>query len=137
MLLNSLAGCRIIAVLNKSDLERNLKLPEDIPFAATVEMVALTGDGVELLKRAICNQFLRSTASDKREYIALSRARHRDALASAEKYLQQFSTGLQDANLELLALDLRGALQAVGEVTGQTATDEVLDKIFSSFCIGK
>jgi tRNA modification GTPase len=67
----------------------------------------------------------------------LSRARHRDALVSADHYLQQFSKGLRDRNLELLALDLRGALQAVGAVTGQTATDEVLDLIFSSFCIGK
>jgi tRNA modification GTPase len=69
--------------------------------------------------------------------VALSKARHRDALVAAEQSLRQFSRGLQDRNLELLALDLRGALQTVGSVTGETATDEVLDLIFSSFCIGK
>jgi tRNA modification GTPase len=51
--------------------------------------------------------------------------------------LHRFSEGLSLRNLELLALDLRGALDSVGAVTGQTATDEVLDRIFSSFCIGK
>jgi tRNA modification GTPase len=56
---------------------------------------------------------------------------------SAQQNLQQFSGGLRDRNLELLALDLRSALQSVGSVVGQTATDEVLDHIFSSFCIGK
>jgi tRNA modification GTPase len=69
--------------------------------------------------------------------VALSRVRHRDALVSAEQFLRLFSSGLLDRNLELLALDLRGALQAVGSVTGQTTTDDVLDLIFSSFCIGK
>ena len=90
-----------------------------------------------MLKHTVCRQFLHSTTTDSRELVVLSRARHRDALVSAEQHLQRFSSGLMDRNLELLALDLRGALQAVGSVTGQTTTDEVLDRIFSSFCIGK
>jgi tRNA modification GTPase len=69
--------------------------------------------------------------------VALSRARHRDALVSAQQSLFRFSDGLFERNLELLALDVRDALQAVGSVTGQAATDDVLDLIFSSFCIGK
>ena len=130
MLLDALAGRRIIAVFNKTDLPQKLILPDDGCFVATVNISALSGDGVDLLKQTVCKQFLHSTASDSREFVALSRARHRDALVSAEQFLQQFSVGLQDRNLELLALDLRGALQAVGTVTGQTATDEVLDLIF-------
>lgn len=137
MLLDALAGRRIIAVFNKTDLPQKLILPDDGCFVASVNISALSGDGVDLLKQTVCKQFLHSTASDSREYVALSRARHRDALVSAEQFLQQFSVGLRDRNLELLSLDLRGALQAVGTVTGQTATDEVLDLIFSSFCIGK
>jgi tRNA modification GTPase len=137
MLLDALAGRRIISVFNKTDLPQKLILPDDGCFVASVNISALSGDGVDLLKKTVCKQFLHTTASDSREYVALSRARHRDALVSAEQFLRQFSVGLRDRNLELLALDLRGALQAVGTVTGQTATDEVLDLIFSSFCIGK
>jgi tRNA modification GTPase len=137
MLLDALAGRRIISVFNKTDLHHKLVLPDDGRFVATVNISALSGDGIDLLKQTVCRQFLHSTASDAREFVALSRARHRDALVSAEQLLHQFSVGLRDRNLELLALDLRGSLQAVGSVTGQTATDEVLDLIFSSFCIGK
>jgi tRNA modification GTPase len=137
MLLDALADSRIIGVFNKTDLESKFVLADDDIFAATVNIVALTGEGIDLLKQTICKQFLHSSAADKREYILLSRARHRDALASAEQYLKRFFDGLHDLNLELLALDLRGALDSIGEVTGQTATDEVLDLIFASFCIGK
>lgn len=137
MLLDALAERRIIAVINKSDLPQRLVLPDAGRFLATVMITALSGDGVDLLKQTICRQFLHRATSDSREFVSISRARHRDALVSAEVYLRRFSEGLSLRNLELLALDLRGALDSVGTVTGQTATDEVLDRIFSSFCIGK
>ena len=137
MLLDALAGRKILAVINKSDLPQQLILSDELPFRATVKITALSGDGVDLLKQTICRQFLHSNATDSREFISLSRARHRDTLVSAENCLRQFTVGLQGCNLELLALDLRGALDAVGAVTGQTTTDDVLDRIFSSFCIGK
>jgi len=137
LILDALVGCRTIAVLNKTDLHQRFFLPDEERFVAIVRIAALSGDGTGLLKQAVCRQFLHSTVDDARELVVLSRARHRDALVSAENYLHQFSSGLADSNLELLALDLRAALQAVGSVTGQTSTDEVLDLIFSSFCIGK
>jgi tRNA modification GTPase len=137
MLLVALAGRKILAVINKTDLPPLLDLPAESRFLDTVRITARTGDGVDLLKNTICRQFLHSAVSDSREFISLSRARHRDALLSAENYVRQFSAGMQERNLELLAVDLRSALDAVGAVTGHTATDEVLDLIFSSFCIGK
>lgn len=137
LIYDAVAGYRTIAVLNKADLPRQLVLPDEGRFLAQAKIVALTGDGVDHLKQVVCKQFLHSTAADSREFVALSRARHRDALVSAQQSLQQFFSTLLDCNLELLALDLRSALQAVGSVVGQTATDEVLDHIFSSFCIGK
>lgn len=137
LILEALADSKTIAVLNKTDLSRRLILPDECRFVAQVGIVALSGEGIDQLKRTVCAQFLHSAASDSREFVALSRARHHDALVSADQSLRQFSGGLLDRNLELLSLDLRDALQAVGSVTGETATDEVLDLIFSSFCIGK
>ncbi|HIJ87826.1 MAG TPA: tRNA uridine-5-carboxymethylaminomethyl(34) synthesis GTPase MnmE [Desulfuromonadales bacterium] len=137
MLLDALAGRKVLAVINKSDLPQVLSFPDGCQFLDTVRIAALSGDGVDLLKRAVCRQFHQSGAIDSREYVSLSRARHRDALVSAVDCLRQFSFGLQERNLELLAIDLRDALGAVGAVTGQSVTDEVLDLIFSSFCIGK
>jgi tRNA modification GTPase len=137
LIFDALAGHRAVAVLNKTDLPQQLVLPDEGQFVAQVQIAALSGDGIEHLKKVVCRQFLHSAALDSREFVSLSRARHRDALVSAQQNLQQFSGGLRDRNLELLAFDLRSALQSVGSVVGQTATDEVLDHIFSSFCIGK
>lgn len=137
MLLDALTGRKILSVVNKCDLPQLFTFPEQFPFLATVNIAALSGDGIDPLKRTISSHFLHTASTDSREFVSLSRSRHRDALVSALGYLQQFCIGLQECNLELLAIDLRGALDAVGAVTGQTTTDEVLDHIFSSFCIGK
>jgi tRNA modification GTPase len=137
LIYDALAGVKTIAVLNKTDLDQKLSLPDEGRFTAIARIAALSGTGIDELKVTVCTQFLHSAETDPREYVALSRARHRDALVSADQFLSRFVEGLHDRNLELLALDLRSALQAVGTVTGQTATDEVLDLIFSSFCIGK
>ncbi|MDD2897925.1 MAG: tRNA uridine-5-carboxymethylaminomethyl(34) synthesis GTPase MnmE [Desulfuromonadaceae bacterium] len=137
LIYDALDGIKTIAVLNKTDLVQQLVLPDDDRFVSIVRIAALSGAGVDVLKHTVCSQFLHTSQTDSRELVTLSRARHRDALVSADQFLNKFVDGLQDRNLELLALDLRSALQAVGAVTGQTATDEVLDLIFSSFCIGK
>lgn len=137
LILDAVTGRRTIAVLNKTDLPQRLVLPDEDSFIAIVRIAAISGAGIDQLKQAVCQQFLHSTTADDRELVTISRARHRDALISADLCLQQFYSGFKDRNLELLALDLRGALQAVGAVTGQTTTDEVLDLVFSSFCIGK
>lgn len=138
LILEGLTESRIIAVLNKSDLPQTIELPERFTGVPCIPISAHTGDGVELLKETIRNAFLHGSAIDSREFIAISRARHRDALFSAAAILQRFIEGMRvHVELELLAVDLRDALQAVGTVTGQSTPDDVLDLIFSSFCIGK
>jgi tRNA modification GTPase len=137
LILDALSGRNFISVLNKCDLPRKLVLPLEGRFNLQVHIAAHLGIGIEELKRSVCRFFLHSTNIDRREFIAISRARHRDALVSADRALRRFNDALEDCNLELLAIDLRDALEAVGSVTGQTATDDVLDIIFSSFCIGK
>ncbi len=119
LILDALANSKTVAVLNKSDLPERFVLPDKNSFVATVRIAALSGDGIDQLKKIVRTQFLHSSAPDAREFVALSKARHRDALVSAEQAMQRFADGLRDRNLELLSLDLRDALQAVGSVTGQ------------------
>lgn len=138
MILDALAGCRLIAVLNKSDLPRILDLPDVFGGIRQLPISASTGEGIEALKEAVRSTFLHDTALDSRDFVAISRARHRDALVTADAALGRFNREIASGSpLELLALDLRDALSAVGSVTGQTTSDDVLDVIFSSFCIGK
>jgi len=137
LILHALSSSKVIAVLNKCDLPRELSLPADCHFEQQLQIVANSGAGIEELKQAVRRCFLHSTNVDRREFLALSRVRHRDALVSADRLLRRSIANLIDSNLELLAIDLRDALDAVGVITGQTVTDDVLDIIFSSFCIGK
>lgn len=134
---DALSGSRVVAVINKIDMPCQLAIPDSIRFDAVTEISAKSGAGNDLLKQTVCESFIKGNSIDRRELVAISRSRHRDALVSADRMLRRFVSGLDQCGLELLAIDLRDALEAVGSVTGQTTTDEVLDQIFSSFCIGK
>ncbi|HEY6872094.1 MAG TPA: tRNA uridine-5-carboxymethylaminomethyl(34) synthesis GTPase MnmE [Geobacteraceae bacterium] len=138
MILAALGASRVIVVRNKSDLPPLIELPGELAGFETVAVSTLTGEGIDLLRAAIRDAFLHGRAVDGREFVALSQARHRDALVKAKAALDRFRESLAaGAELEILAWDLREALDAVGEVTGETTPDEVLDLIFSRFCIGK
>jgi len=137
LILDALTGTKVIAVLNKCDLPRELVFPDECHFDLELPISAFSGAGVQELKLSVSRCFLHSTNIDQREFVAISRARHRDVLVSADLLLRGFSATLDDSNLELMAIDLREALDVIGSLTGQTLTDEVLDMVFSSFCIGK
>lgn len=137
LILDALSGRNCMAVVNKADLPCQLILPQDVSFKLYTRISANSGAGVDDLKRSVRRYFLHGKNLDSREFVAISRARHRDALLSAQESLKRFSALMSDHSLELLAIDLRDALAAVGSVTGQTTTDDVLDLVFSSFCIGK
>ncbi|MCM2358410.1 MAG: tRNA uridine-5-carboxymethylaminomethyl(34) synthesis GTPase MnmE [Geobacteraceae bacterium] len=138
MIMAALGPARVIMVQNKSDLPAAIELPVELAETEKVAISTLTGAGIERLRAMIRDAFLHGRAVDGREFVALSRARHRDALVKAQGFVARFGDSLAaGVGLELLAWELREALQAVGEVTGETTPDEVLDLIFSRFCIGK
>lgn len=103
----------------------------------TVRLSCRTGEGIETLKKQIRAAAWKKRIRQKNLDAAIN-ARHQNALQRA---LQASQTALQafEANLtpELIALDLRIAAAAVGEIVGKTSTDDLLDKIFSQFCLGK
>lgn len=138
LILNALAGSRVILVRNKSDLPQLLELPDGYSDIKSVPISASSGMGVDDLREEVRRTFLHEAATDSRDFVAISKARHRDALVSADAVLKRVESGLAgNLDLELLAVDLRDALSAVASVTGQATSDDVLDLIFSSFCIGK
>jgi len=137
-ILQEMDGRRAIVVVNKTDLPRVLAVPPALADRRVVEISARTGEGIDLLRSAIFDAFLSGTAVDNREYVALSHARHRDVLARGREALDDFlAARARGAVSELLAVHLREALRSIGEVTGETTSDDVLDLIFSRFCVGK
>jgi tRNA modification GTPase len=68
----------------------------------------------------------------------VSRVRHRDALTKTVQNLRQASTSLKEGvPPDLVAVDLHAALDHIGEITGHVSTEDILDKVFREFCIGK
>ena len=114
----------------------------DQPNANAIEVDCLQtsateGTGIEALKDAI-RAAVWSGEVRADMLPAMINARHQDALRRARAGLVDSLGGLRaDATLELIAMDLRIATNAIGEVVGQTATEDLLDRVFSEFCIGK
>ena len=125
-----------ILVRNKVDLPARLLLPSGLN-APVVGVCCLTGQGIEPLKDAI--KELAWSGEIKAEMLqVMINSRHQDALNRARAATLRTLDALRaDQPLELAALDLRIAVNAVGEIVGKTTTEDLLDMIFSQFCIGK
>jgi tRNA modification GTPase len=130
------AGKKRILVRNKVDLPLRLHFPPDLK-APVVDVSCLTGQGIEPLKDAI--KELAWSGEIRAEMLqVMINSRHQDALNRARAATLSTLTALKkNQTLELVALDLRIAVNAVGEIVGQTTTEDLLDLIFSQFCIGK
>lgn len=133
------AGPAITVVLNKSDLltEQPPSLGENAAMQdfSTLQVSAHAGDGLPALREHL-KTCVGYEASGEGQFMA--RRRHLDALSQAQHHLRQGQRQLQEyAAGELLAEELRQAQQALGEITGEVTADDLLGKIFSSFCIGK
>lgn len=138
LILDAVIECNVIVVKNKCDLSQVIAVPELLKDKPVIEVSTHSGEGVSRLRENIFDTFVHNKAIDGREYVALSQARHRDALLKTREYLNTFVENfISGMNLEIVALDLRAALDALGEITGETTPDDILDLIFERFCIGK
>jgi tRNA modification GTPase len=135
--LSDLLGKKSIVVLNKIDLPSQLVPPSTLCTRHPLPVSCLTGQGIESLKDAIRN--LVWSGEIKAEMLeVMVNSRHQDALNRARAATERTLEALrQDKTLELVALDLRIAVNAIGEIVGKTTTEDLLDMIFSQFCIGK
>ncbi|MGE5855981.1 MAG: tRNA uridine-5-carboxymethylaminomethyl(34) synthesis GTPase MnmE [Syntrophaceae bacterium] len=133
-------GRNLVVAINKCDLTRVLdggSLPEELSSREPLPISAKTGEGLDALRRAVHDAINRSTGECHSDTV-LTNLRHRLALERAHTSLRTAEQGLSGGlSPEFVAFDLREALVTLGEVTGQTVTEEVLDRIFSTFCIGK
>jgi len=134
--LNGFVGKKRILVRNKSDLPARLVLPEDLA-APVVELSCVTGKGLEPLKDAIKELFWSGEIRSEMLQVMIN-SRHQDALKRARVSTEIAIDSMRsNATLELVAVDLHIAINAIGEIVGKTSTEDLLDSIFSQFCIGK
>jgi tRNA modification GTPase len=129
----------VVIAINKRDLpDRADQTPvlDILPGARIVELSSMTGDGLADLERALVGVLSGDGARNAAP--ALVTTRQRAALERALAHLREaVAAHTAGVPLDLLAIDVRAAMRAIGEVTGESIDDAVLTEIFSRFCIGK
>jgi tRNA modification GTPase len=117
-----------IKVLNKSDRQNKSTQGFDVSISA------LNGSNVEKLKEMLYSMLIGEVYGGG---LMLTNYRHYDAVVRAREYLTQIISDIDNMYMDMIAYNLRGAWEALGEITGQNSIESVIDNIFSRFCLGK
>lgn len=130
-------GMRRLLVRNKMDLPTFQRAEMDQGASETViDVSALTGAGLDKLRAAIITSFGDSDAADSG--LLITDARQHDLLQCAANEVSSSAAILREGHSEeLIVLGLNNALRLIGDITGETTTEDILTEIFSTFCIGK
>jgi len=130
-----------ILVINKTDIPQIVsekRLNDFMPNHKIVKTSAKIGTGIEKLKKTIYKQLLDGRIQKEGAEVIISELRHKVALQNAKEGLISFLKSLEKGvSPEFLAVDLRYAIESLGELTGDITTEDLLGRIFSKFCIGK
>ena len=139
-LIDQLRPLRCIVVMNKSDLPSRWSPGEKSQFAdgqAWAEVSAKTGSGIDGLRGILLDQIL-GPAGTPRDGLLVTNLRHCRNLGAAEQDLSRAEAALKNGLSEEFALvDLHRGLRNLDEITGETGVEDLLDEIFSQFCVGK
>ena len=128
-------------ILNKDDLPQKISVGEvknrfvDDPI---VSISALKGKGIDDLKKTIYTSLVQRDVRATPEHLIVANIRHKAALTQIKDNLSNAMKGLEEGtSCEFIAFEIRSALEALGELVGETTSEEVLNLIFEQFCIGK
>lgn len=140
-LLEKLEGRTAVLVANKSDLGVALSEADYrriLPKTPVVRISARTGQGLDELEKTVISQTVQGGIDLTGDSLLVTRARHKQALKEAADSLEAAQETLnRGLPMDLVSVDIRGAAESLGEVTGHTIRDEVIERIFADFCIGK
>lgn len=132
---------RTVFLINKADIAEK-KIDKNIVEAhasgrPVLWISAKEGIGLDQLEKIIFEMVMEGKVSNS-DNILVTNARHRQALVKASVHLEDTRAGIKEnVPADMAAIDIRAAWEALGEITGSTATEDLLDRIFADFCIGK
>lgn len=127
---------QLLLVANKIDEYNEIEMREKFADAEVIYISAKAGKHLEVLKEKMIDKVLAGRVHTESSIV--TNARHYHALKEVQKSLQDIKTGLDNKTPgDLLSLDIRRCLSYLGEITGEVSNEDMLDYIFSKFCIGK
>ena len=129
---DSIIDVPVFYVYNKEDIKKN-----DSKIKSAISISALKGRGIKKLMRLIKNHIKRSASTSGE--IALNTLRQKEDVSRCLLSLSAAINQLQPEvnNLELAAFEIRSAINSLSQFTGETTTEEILERVFSNFCVGK
>lgn len=128
-------GKNRLILLNKNDLEKKIVLPKDLDKEAIV-ISAKNSFGLDEVRNRITN-IIQGSLSDFSE-IVITTERHKDAIKKSRNSIEDAINAIENSiPMDLVTIDVNDAWYKLGEITGDTLRDDLVDKIFSGFCIGK
>jgi len=127
----------VLAVVNKQDLPQRVDLEGFLPRASRVHISALTGEGLAELEQAIVDLVFSGRVLASQTPL-VSNPRHQALLQQAREAMRAAQATLaQGLPNDFVAIDLTGAVTTLGQITGQTVSEDLLEAIFANFCVGK
>ena len=134
-------GKKRVVVMNKKDLPSMIspkEMKDRFQRDSIISISALRNEGIEGLKESIYALLIHREVRPSPEYLIIANVRHKRALDQVKESLSNTLKGLEKGtSLEFIAFEMRSAVEALGEVVGETTPEEVLNRIFEQFCIGK
>ncbi|WP_102399234.1 tRNA uridine-5-carboxymethylaminomethyl(34) synthesis GTPase MnmE [Haloimpatiens massiliensis] len=129
---------KYVVLLNKKDLNRQIEVEElsKLDSQYLIDISVKTGEGIDRIRDCIKQLFFKGKI--KAEDIYVTNNRHKEALIRAKESLKAAIEILENVEaIDLASIDIRNAWTALGEITGDTVEEDIIDKIFSEFCLGK
>jgi tRNA modification GTPase len=125
-------------VLNKADLKERFHLPAPLQDRAEcIRLSATRGDGLDVLRTKLVEMAYSGNVGTAHVDVAINE-RHKASLESANNSLTESIHMFRTSEpIEIVSQQLRRSLDCMGEVIGKTSTDDILERIFATFCIGK
>lgn len=127
----SIQGKNFVVVKTKSDLENKLNKH----FENEIEISTVSGAGIEYLKNKILE--LAHLSNIPADSIIITNERHKDALSRAFENINSAIKNIGTDSLDLVSISIKQAYLDVGEITGNTTSEDIIDQIFKKFCLGK
>jgi len=139
-ILETLQEKNFIVFINKTDLvppREADRMKEELGDTPVIKASIKYGEGLKELEEMILEMVFQGKIISP-ESVLVSNSRHKASLEKGKKYLEEALKALEEnLPLDLVTIDLKGSWEALGEITGETIDEGILNKIFSQFCIGK
>lgn len=129
---------KVIGILNKTDLEKKIEISSLSKIKHWIEISAMKYIGIEEMEEKIYQYIVQENVEESSQQLILNNIRHKSALEKTKQAIENiFLTVEQGLPMDLMAVDIKEALDSLSEITGEISTEDVLDHIFHNFCVGK